>query len=127
MGGEDKQLERVLAKTGCEVHCFDPSIREAHLQDSNMWLHRLSIDWRDPNPAIMTQRQHSSNKKLSTVLNHYGHRQVMQNAVTCAEHRGDNIVNGYDITDSFKIGIQSVLAHPFISDLIHQCIHLKFH
>ncbi|KAK3522667.1 hypothetical protein QTP86_029136, partial [Hemibagrus guttatus] len=76
LGGEDKQLEKVLAKAGCEVHCFDPSIREAHLQDSRMWLHRLSIDWRDPNPAVMTQRQHSSTKKLSAVLNHYGHRQV---------------------------------------------------
>ncbi|KAK2846073.1 hypothetical protein Q7C36_010927 [Tachysurus vachellii] len=76
VGGEDKQLEKILAKAGCEVHCFDPSIREAHLQDSRMWLHRLSIDWRDPNPAVMTQRQHSSTKKLSAVLNHYGHRQV---------------------------------------------------
>ncbi|KAG7331675.1 hypothetical protein KOW79_005644 [Hemibagrus wyckioides] len=76
LGGEDKQLEKVLAKAGCEVHCFDPSIREAHLQDSRMWLHRLSIDWRDPNPAVMTQRQHSSTKKLSAVLNHYGHRQL---------------------------------------------------
>ncbi|XP_053335570.1 probable methyltransferase-like protein 24 [Clarias gariepinus] len=76
LGGEDKQLERVLAKAGCEVHCFDPSIREAHLQDSHMWLHRLSIDWRDPNPAVMTERQHSSTKKLSAVLNHYGHRQL---------------------------------------------------
>ncbi|TSL47606.1 Methyltransferase-like protein 24 [Bagarius yarrelli] len=76
LGGGEKHLEKVLAKAGCEVHCFDPSIREAHLQDSSMWLHRLSIDWRDPNPAVMKQRQHSSTKKLSAVLNHYGHRQV---------------------------------------------------
>lgn len=95
LGGDDKQLEKMLAKVGCEVHCFDPSIREAHLQDSHMWLHRLSIDWRDPNPAIMTQIQHSSTKKLSAVLNHYGHRQVMQNTVTFAEHRSDNIAHGY--------------------------------
>ncbi|XP_017349527.1 probable methyltransferase-like protein 24 [Ictalurus punctatus] len=76
LGGEDKQLEKALAKAGCEVHCFNPSIREAHLQDSHMWLHRLSIDWRDPNPAIMTQRQQSSTMKLSAVLKHYGHKQV---------------------------------------------------
>ncbi|KAF4092190.1 hypothetical protein AMELA_G00018040 [Ameiurus melas] len=76
LGGEDKQLEKALAKAGCEVHCFNPSIREAHLQDSHMWLHRLSIDWRDPNPAIMTQRQHSSTMKLSAVLKQYGHKQV---------------------------------------------------
>ncbi|KAL6485806.1 hypothetical protein MHYP_G00051980 [Metynnis hypsauchen] len=76
LGGEDKWLERALAKAGCEVHCFDPSIKEAHLQDSHMWLHRLSVDWRDPNPAIPAQRQHGSTKKLATILNDFGHRQV---------------------------------------------------
>ncbi|XP_066534056.1 probable methyltransferase-like protein 24 [Hoplias malabaricus] len=76
LGGEEKWLERVLSNAGCEVHCFDPSIKEAHLQDSHMWLHRLSVDWRDPNPAIPAQRQHSSTKKLATILNDFGHRQV---------------------------------------------------
>ncbi|KAI4899134.1 hypothetical protein NFI96_000930 [Prochilodus magdalenae] len=76
LGGEDKWLERALAQAGCEVHCFDPSIKEAHLQDSHMWLHRLSVDWRDPNPAIPAQRQHGTTKKLATILNDFGHRQV---------------------------------------------------
>ncbi|CAB1340062.1 unnamed protein product, partial [Coregonus sp. 'balchen'] len=73
---EDKTLERSLARAGCEVHCFDPSLRQAHLQESDMWLHRLSVDWRDPNPAIPNQRQHSNTKKLATILNDFGHRQV---------------------------------------------------
>ncbi|XP_015462916.2 probable methyltransferase-like protein 24 isoform X1 [Astyanax mexicanus] len=81
LGGEDKWLERVLAKAGCEVHSFDPSIKEAHLQDSHMWLHRLSVDWRDPNPAIRAQRQHGSTKKLATILNDFGHRQVITSGV----------------------------------------------
>ncbi|XP_051511604.1 probable methyltransferase-like protein 24 [Myxocyprinus asiaticus] len=76
LGLEDDHLERVLAGSGCEVHCFDPSIRAAHLQDSHMWLHRLSVDWRDPNPAVPAQRLHSNTKKLATILNDFGHRQV---------------------------------------------------
>ncbi|XP_055042253.2 probable methyltransferase-like protein 24 isoform X1 [Misgurnus anguillicaudatus] len=76
LGSEDDRLERTLAGSGCEVHCFDPSIRGAHLQDSNMWLHKLSVDWRDPNPAVPPQRQHSSTKKLATILNDFGHRRV---------------------------------------------------
>uniref|UniRef100_A0A4W5LPX1 Methyltransferase like 24 n=1 Tax=Hucho hucho TaxID=62062 RepID=A0A4W5LPX1_9TELE len=76
LGMEDKTLERSLARAGCEVHCFDPSLRHAHLQESDMWLHRLSVDWRDPNPAIPAQRQHSNTKKLATILNDFGHRQV---------------------------------------------------
>ncbi|KAL0967761.1 hypothetical protein UPYG_G00256540 [Umbra pygmaea] len=76
LGVEDKTLELSLARAGCEVHCFDPSLRQAHLQVSDMWLHRLSVDWRDPNPAIPARRQHSNTKKLATILNDFGHRQV---------------------------------------------------
>uniref|UniRef100_A0AAY5EGB6 Methyltransferase like 24 n=3 Tax=Electrophorus electricus TaxID=8005 RepID=A0AAY5EGB6_ELEEL len=76
LGGEDLWLEKALATAGCEVHCFDPSIGAAHLQDSGVWLHRLSIDWREPNPAISAQRQRSSTKKLAAILNDFGHRQV---------------------------------------------------
>lgn len=128
LGGEDKQLEKALAKAGCEVHCFNPSIREAHLQDSHMWLHRLSIDWRDPNPAIMTQRQQSSTMKLSAVLKHYGHKQVMQNTLqsTCTEHTGDNIVHGYGMINSFKnkypvSGGSSIHYRPHSSLYINCC------
>ncbi|XP_071019602.1 probable methyltransferase-like protein 24 [Oncorhynchus clarkii lewisi] len=76
LGVEDKTLERSLARVGCEVHCFDPSLKQAHLQESDMCLHRLSVDWRDPNPAIPAQRQHGNTKKLATILNDFGHRQV---------------------------------------------------
>ncbi|XP_073708952.1 probable methyltransferase-like protein 24 [Garra rufa] len=76
LGAEDDALERLLASSGCEVHCFDPSIRRAHLQDAHMWIHRLSVDWRDPNPAVPIQRLHSGTKKLAAILNHFGHRQV---------------------------------------------------
>ncbi|CAK6961925.1 probable methyltransferase-like protein 24 [Scomber scombrus] len=76
LGVEDRSLERSLARSGCEVHCFDPSLKQPHLQHAEMWLHRLSVDWRDPNPAIVAQRQYASTKKLATILNDFGHRQV---------------------------------------------------
>ncbi|CAM9137983.1 unnamed protein product, partial [Lampetra planeri] len=73
---DDRFLERLLARSGCEVHCFDPGLRQLHLQQDEMWLHRLSVDWRDPNPAIVGQRQYTNTKKLATILNDFGHRQV---------------------------------------------------
>uniref|UniRef100_UPI0037E96987 probable methyltransferase-like protein 24 n=1 Tax=Semicossyphus pulcher TaxID=241346 RepID=UPI0037E96987 len=76
LGVDDRSLERSLAKAGCEVHCFDPSLKQPHLQRDEMWLHRLSVDWRDPNPAIVAQRQYANTKKLATILNDFGHRQV---------------------------------------------------
>ncbi|XP_061097576.1 probable methyltransferase-like protein 24 [Conger conger] len=74
LGMVDKQLELALVGAGCEVHCFDPSIKQAHLQDSHIWHHRLSVDWRDPNPAIPAQNQRRSTKKLAAILNDFGHR-----------------------------------------------------
>uniref|UniRef100_A0AAY5ET72 SPRY-associated domain-containing protein n=1 Tax=Electrophorus electricus TaxID=8005 RepID=A0AAY5ET72_ELEEL len=79
LGGEDLWLEKALATAGYEVHCFDPSIDAAHLQDSGVWLHQLSIDCREPNPAISAQRQRSSTKKLAAILNDFGHRQLTPN------------------------------------------------
>lgn len=76
LGIDDRSLERFLARSGCEVHCFDPSLKLPHLQHAEMWLHRLSVDWRDPNPAIVAQRQYTNTKKLATILNDFGHRQV---------------------------------------------------
>uniref|UniRef100_A0A8D3AUQ9 Methyltransferase like 24 n=1 Tax=Scophthalmus maximus TaxID=52904 RepID=A0A8D3AUQ9_SCOMX len=76
LGVDDRSLERSLARSGCEVHCFDPSLKQPHLQQDEMWLHRLSVDWRDPNPAVVAQHQHASTKKLATILNDFGHRQV---------------------------------------------------
>ncbi|KAK2890148.1 probable methyltransferase-like protein 24 [Channa argus] len=76
LGVDDRSLERSLARSGCEVHCFDPSLKLPHLQQGEMWLHRLSVDWRDPNPAIVAQRQYTNTKKLATILNDFGHRQV---------------------------------------------------
>lgn len=76
LGVGDWTLERFLARSGCEVHCFDPSLKQPHLQEAGMWLHRLSVDWRDPNPAAVAQRQHANNKKLATILNDFGHREV---------------------------------------------------
>ncbi|XP_062267110.1 probable methyltransferase-like protein 24 isoform X1 [Platichthys flesus] len=76
LGEDDRTLERSLASAGCEVHCFDPGLKQLHLQEADMWLHRLSVDWRDPNPAVVAQRQHANTKKLATILNDFGHRQV---------------------------------------------------
>ncbi|KAJ8355686.1 hypothetical protein SKAU_G00184800 [Synaphobranchus kaupii] len=76
LGMVDKQLELSLVRAGCEVHCFDPSIKQAHVQDAHMWHHRLSVDWRDPNPAIPVRQQRSSTKKLAAILNDFGHRKI---------------------------------------------------
>lgn len=76
LGAEDRSLEQSLVGSGCDVHCFDPSLKQAHQQNAQMWFHRLSVDWRDPNPAIVAQHQHANTKKLATILNDFGHRQV---------------------------------------------------
>ncbi|KAK2856214.1 hypothetical protein Q5P01_004949 [Channa striata] len=76
LGDDDRSLELSLARSGCEVHCFDPSLKLPHLQQGKMWLHRLSVDWRDPNPALVAQRQYANTKKLATILNDFGHTQV---------------------------------------------------
>ncbi|XP_029281158.1 methyltransferase-like protein 24 isoform X2 [Cottoperca gobio] len=76
LGVDDRSLERSLSRAGCEIHCFDPSLKQPHMQQAEMWLHRLSIDWRDPNPAFAAQRQYANTKKLATILNDFGHREV---------------------------------------------------
>ncbi|XP_061603026.1 probable methyltransferase-like protein 24 isoform X1 [Cololabis saira] len=76
LGVDDWSLERFLAGSGCEVHGFDPSLKQLHLQEAGMWLHRLSLDWRDPNPAVVAQRQYANSKKMATILNDFGHREV---------------------------------------------------
>ncbi|XP_078398715.1 putative methyltransferase-like protein 24 isoform X2 [Cetorhinus maximus] len=77
LGSEDKHFEVEMAKAGCEVHYFDPSLKEAHVQKSDgYWHHRMAIDWRDPNPAIIAQKQHRTTKKLGTIMNEFGHRKI---------------------------------------------------
>uniref|UniRef100_A0A3P9HDC0 Methyltransferase like 24 n=1 Tax=Oryzias latipes TaxID=8090 RepID=A0A3P9HDC0_ORYLA len=76
LGVSDWSLERFLGRSGCQVHCFDPSLKQLHQQEAEMWLHRLSVDWRDPNPAAVVQNQHANSKKLATILNDFGHRKV---------------------------------------------------
>uniref|UniRef100_A0A3Q3IJ70 Methyltransferase domain-containing protein n=1 Tax=Monopterus albus TaxID=43700 RepID=A0A3Q3IJ70_MONAL len=77
LGVDDRSLERSLARSGCEVHCFDPSLKQPHLQQAQMWLHRLSVDWGDPKPAIVAPRpDYANTKKLATILNDFGHRRV---------------------------------------------------
>nr|XP_056712695.1 probable methyltransferase-like protein 24 [Euleptes europaea] len=76
LGDDDNQFELSMANSGCEVHRFDPSIRSAHIQEGHLWYHRLSIDWRDPNPAIAAHRLHANTKKLGTILNDFGHHKI---------------------------------------------------
>ncbi|XP_041831964.1 methyltransferase-like protein 24 [Melanotaenia boesemani] len=76
LGMKDRSLERFLSRSGCEVHCFDPSLKQPHLQEAEIWLHRLSVDWRDPNPAIAAQRQYTNTKKVAAILNDFGHSEV---------------------------------------------------
>lgn len=82
LGSDDNQFEISMANSGCEVHRFDPSIKSAHIQEGqHLWYHRLSVDWRDPNPAIATHKLHSNTKKLGTILNEFGHQKVRTQVV----------------------------------------------
>ncbi|XP_066467447.1 probable methyltransferase-like protein 24 [Tiliqua scincoides] len=66
-----------MANHGCEVHRFDPSIKSAHVQQGqHLWYHRLSVDWRDPNPVIAAHKLHANTKKLGTILNDFGHHKI---------------------------------------------------
>ncbi|XP_075779228.1 putative methyltransferase-like protein 24 isoform X2 [Pelodiscus sinensis] len=77
LGSDDNQFEMSMANSGCEVHRFDPSIKSAHIQEGqHLWYHRLSIDWRDPNPAIAAHKLRSRTKKLGTILNEFGHQKI---------------------------------------------------
>ncbi|XP_036623804.1 methyltransferase-like protein 24 [Trichosurus vulpecula] len=77
LGNEDTHFELNMASDGCEVHRFDPSIKSAHVQESqHLWFHRLSIDWRDPHPAIAVHKLRSNTKKLGTILNEFGHNKI---------------------------------------------------
>ncbi|NXN92573.1 MET24 protein, partial [Rhinopomastus cyanomelas] len=77
LGNDDNQFETSMANSGCEVHRFDPSIKSAHIQEGrHLWYHRLSIDWRDPNPAIAAHKLHSNTRKLGTILNEFGHQKI---------------------------------------------------
>ncbi|XP_051020418.1 probable methyltransferase-like protein 24 [Acomys russatus] len=77
LGNDDAQFEVRMANDGCEVHCFDPSVESAHvLASQRLWHHRLSIDWRDPHPAVAAQKLHSNTRKLGSVLNEFGHHKI---------------------------------------------------
>ena len=77
LGSDDTQFEVGMANNGCEVHRFDPSVKSAHvLESERLWYHRLSIDWRDPHPAVAAQKPYSNTRKLGTILNEFGHHKV---------------------------------------------------
>ncbi|XP_034964954.1 probable methyltransferase-like protein 24 isoform X1 [Zootoca vivipara] len=77
LGSDNNQFEISMANSGCEVHRFDPSIKPAHIQKGQrLWYHRLSIDWRDPNPMIVAHKLRTNTKKLGTVLNDFGHHKI---------------------------------------------------
>ncbi|XP_037541080.1 methyltransferase-like protein 24 [Nematolebias whitei] len=80
LGVDNKSLERLLSGSGCEVHCFDPSLKQPHLQKANMWFHRLSVHWRDPNPAVAAKHQYANTKKLATIFNDFGHRDLINSS-----------------------------------------------
>ncbi|XP_040330552.1 putative methyltransferase-like protein 24 [Herpailurus yagouaroundi] len=77
LGNDDTQFEVSMANNGCEVHRFDPSVKSAHILESpRLWYHRLSIDWRDPHPAVAAPKLHSNTRKLGTILNEFGHHKI---------------------------------------------------
>uniref|UniRef100_A0A8C5QAW3 Methyltransferase like 24 n=1 Tax=Leptobrachium leishanense TaxID=445787 RepID=A0A8C5QAW3_9ANUR len=77
LGEDDYIFEANMANGGCEVHRFDPSITSAHVHEgARLWHHRLSVDWRDPNPVIASHKLHSNTKKLRTIINEFGHWKI---------------------------------------------------
>uniref|UniRef100_A0A9L0TCQ2 Methyltransferase like 24 n=1 Tax=Equus caballus TaxID=9796 RepID=A0A9L0TCQ2_HORSE len=77
LGSDDTHFEVRMADDGCEVHRFDPSVKSAHvLESQRLWFHRLSVDWRDPHPAVAAQKLHSNARKLGTILNEFGHHKI---------------------------------------------------
>ncbi|XP_074189533.1 putative methyltransferase-like protein 24 isoform X5 [Rhinolophus sinicus] len=77
LGSDDTHFEVSMANNGCEVHRFDPSVKSAHILESQrLWYHRLSIDWRDPHPAVAAQKPHGNTRKLGTILNEFGHHKI---------------------------------------------------
>ncbi|XP_032130936.1 methyltransferase-like protein 24 isoform X1 [Sapajus apella] len=77
LGSDDTHFELSMANNGCEVHRFDPSVKSAHILESqHLWYHRLSIDWRDPHPAVAAQKPHSNTRKLGSILNEFGHHKI---------------------------------------------------
>ncbi|XP_065767516.1 probable methyltransferase-like protein 24 isoform X2 [Muntiacus reevesi] len=77
LGSDDTHFEVGMANNGCEVHRFDPSVKSAHvLESERLWYHRLSIDWRDPHPAVAAQKPYSNTRKLGTILNEFGHHKI---------------------------------------------------
>uniref|UniRef100_A0A2K5HL36 Methyltransferase domain-containing protein n=1 Tax=Colobus angolensis palliatus TaxID=336983 RepID=A0A2K5HL36_COLAP len=77
LGSDDTHFEVSMANNGCEVHRFDPSVKSAHILESqHLWYHRFSIDWRDPHPAVAAQKPHSNTRKLGSILNEFGHHKI---------------------------------------------------
>ncbi|XP_042543286.1 methyltransferase-like protein 24 [Dipodomys spectabilis] len=77
LGSDDTHFEASMANNGCEVHHFDPSVKSAHILESQrLWHHRLSIDWRDPHPAVAAQKTHSNTRKLRSILDEFGHHKI---------------------------------------------------
>ncbi|XP_006512829.1 probable methyltransferase-like protein 24 isoform X2 [Mus musculus] len=77
LGSDDTHFEVSMANGGCEVHRFDPSVKSAHvLERQGLWHHRLSIDWRDPHPAVAAQKPHGNTRKLGSILNEFGHHKI---------------------------------------------------
>uniref|UniRef100_A0A8C6EUQ5 Methyltransferase like 24 n=1 Tax=Marmota marmota marmota TaxID=9994 RepID=A0A8C6EUQ5_MARMA len=77
LGSDDTHFEVSMANEGCEVHRFDPSVKSAHILESQrLWYHRLSIDWRDPHPAVAAPKLHSNTRKLGSILNEFGHHKI---------------------------------------------------
>ncbi|XP_057618296.1 probable methyltransferase-like protein 24 isoform X2 [Chionomys nivalis] len=77
LGNDDTDFEVSMANDGCEVHRFDPSVKSAHvLESQRLWHHRLSIDWRDPHPAVAAQKPRSNTRKLGSILNEFGHHKI---------------------------------------------------
>ncbi|OCT80382.1 methyltransferase-like protein 24 [Xenopus laevis] len=77
LGEDDNNFEVNMASGGCDVHRFDPSIASALSHEGErLRHHRLSIDWRDPNPVIAKHKLHITTKKLSSILSEFGHWKI---------------------------------------------------
>ncbi|XP_042324576.1 methyltransferase-like protein 24 isoform X4 [Sceloporus undulatus] len=126
LGSDDNQFEISMANSGCEVHRFDPSIQSAHVREGqHLWYHRLSIDWRDPNPMIAAHKLRINTKKLGTILNDFGHHKGL---ATCGSWAG---ADPWTITiDVLKADMESaewkILENLILEDIVERIGQLVF-
>ncbi|XP_010854991.1 PREDICTED: methyltransferase-like protein 24 [Bison bison bison] len=132
LGSDDTHFEVGMASNGCEVHRFDPSVKSAHvLESERLWFHRLSIDWRDPHPAVAAQKPYGNTRKLGAILNEFGHhKEHASRSYVVPDKRKPRFWPAADKIDVLKADLESaewkVLENLILEDVLEQIGQLIF-